>query len=645
MKNIRDNFNLKGILLAMTVLLIVSCERDLSDDAVLAGNSTEGDVFIDTPVAMGPFFYFPFADSKLTAGSFDGEGYQSQASIRIDVPNADDPEGNYAGAILRVDGPGRDLSGFDALTFYAKASQGVNVADIGFGLDFLADKYQVTASNLSFGTGWTKYIIPIPDASKLINERGLFWYATGTQNTGGLGYAIWFDDIKFEKLGNIAQPRPAILNGEDIVQETFIGANGAIFTMSQTVNLGSGQDITVSPAPSYFDWVSSNPNVATVDDVGFVSVVGSGTAVITASLNGIDAEGSLTIISLGDFVGAPVPDVDPANVISVFSDAYTNVPVDYYNGFFNGDGQTTQGGAPPIAIDGGEVINYTDLNFVGIGTFLEVAPVNASAMTHIHVDINVNEVLDPGDRLTLQLINGVQTANEISGSVVINESQLLSNDWVSLDIPLSSFAGLSAKDALGLIFFISTNNANVPTISNIFVDNIYYYTVPTSPTDAPEAPTEDEAGNNVICVYSDAYTDVGNDGLNNFNSGSILSVETIAANDVLKYTNLNFTGLEFLGPNIIDASASTTLHLDIWSPDANDFKIKLVDFGADGEFGGGDDSEHEINLGPTPTGEWVAYDIPLSDFIGLTSTEHLAQIIFVNAPIGTLFVDNLYFYN
>ena len=44
-------------------------------------------------------------------------------------------------------------------------------------------------------------------------------------------------------------------------------------------------------------------------------------------------------------------------------------------------------------------------------------------------------------------------------------------------------------------------------------------------------------------------------------------------------------------------------------------------------------------------GEWVAYDIPLSDFVGLASTEHLAQIILVNAPTGTLFVDNLYFYN
>jgi hypothetical protein len=30
-----------------------------------------------------------------------------------------------------------------------------------------------------------KYIIPIPDASKLRAERGLFWYAEGAENGKG----------------------------------------------------------------------------------------------------------------------------------------------------------------------------------------------------------------------------------------------------------------------------------------------------------------------------------------------------------------------------------------------------------------------------------------------------------------------------
>jgi hypothetical protein len=45
-------------------------------------------------------------------------------------------------------------------------------------------------------------------------ERGLFWYAEGAEN--GKGY-ILIDELKFEKLGTIAQPRPSISNGQDKV--------------------------------------------------------------------------------------------------------------------------------------------------------------------------------------------------------------------------------------------------------------------------------------------------------------------------------------------------------------------------------------------------------------------------------------------
>jgi len=47
---------------------------------------------------------------------------------------------------------------------------------------------------------------------------------------------------------------------------------------------------------------------------------------------------------------------------------------------------------------------------------------------------------------------------------------LVANQWVGLDIPLPDFTGLSDRSKLGIIFFISDN-----TISNILVDNVYYY--------------------------------------------------------------------------------------------------------------------------------------------------------------------------
>ena len=119
---------------------------------------------------------------------------------------------------------------------------------------------------------------------------------------------------------------------------------------------------------------------------------------------------------------------------------------------------------------GDNIINYTELNFVGVGTFLNVAPIDATQMTHLHVDINVQEPIDPGDFIRSELLNGVQTSNEISGSVTLDTNELSTNNWASFDIPLGEFNGLSVRDQLGLLFFISD-----ATISNIYVDNIYYY--------------------------------------------------------------------------------------------------------------------------------------------------------------------------
>ena len=86
--------------------------------------------------------------------------------------------------------------------------------------------------------------------------------------------------------------------------------------------------------------------------------------------------------------------------------------------------------------------------------------------------------------------------------------------------------------------------------------------------------------------------------------------------------------------------------MDVWSADYTVFGIKLVDFGADGAFGGGDDAEHQINFDAPMQGSWVSMDIPLSDFTGLTSQGHIAQYIIVGQPTGatTVYMDNIYFY-
>ena len=128
------------IFLAALLLMFIAqgCERSVDglDEPTF---SEESRIFTDTFIQMGENFYFPFDGARPDVFSVDeDEGYQSSSSIRIDVPNSNDPAGNYAGAIFREDGAGRNLTQYNALTFYAKTSQ-----------DFLAIKEFEIAADLA----------------------------------------------------------------------------------------------------------------------------------------------------------------------------------------------------------------------------------------------------------------------------------------------------------------------------------------------------------------------------------------------------------------------------------------------------------------------------------------------------------------
>jgi hypothetical protein len=393
-----------GLLLSFTS---TSCDRE-DGDLVPATFPNTPDVFTDTFIGLGSDFYFPYLGAKPDVFSVDNnEGFESEASIRIDVPNSNDPGGSYAGAIFRIDGAGRDLTEYNALTFYAKASQAVTISEVGFGQNFLGDEFRAWRTGLDFTTNWKKYIIPIPDPSKLTEERGLFQFAAaGIGDIQGeeLGYTFWLDDIRFENLGSVAQPLRKALDLE------------VIFNVD-------GAEVSVNAAAAYFDE--------------------------------------------SDFDFAPTPPVRNANdVVSIFSDAYANVQVDNYNGFFQYS--TTQGGATSIGNE--NFINYTDLNFVSINMF-NSPDVDASGMTHIHVDVNVRESIQTNDYINFQIINNDGGASPSSGTVSLKSYRSFKEkQWVSYDIPLSDFTGLQGSNDIDLIFFVSD-----ATVSKILIDNVYFY--------------------------------------------------------------------------------------------------------------------------------------------------------------------------
>ena len=459
-----SNLNVKIQFLFCIVFIIFSSCRN--DDSVLSEATfpSNGDVFIDGFSAG--LNYASFGGAVPTAFQVDTEVTyaNSESSMRFDVPNVGNPAGAYAGGTFFVDG-GRNLSGFNTLTFWAKANSSVVIGEVGFGNDLGENKFVTSYNNLQVSSVWTKYYIPIPDPSKLTKEKGLFYFASGPVN--GLGYSFWIDEVKFENLGTIKQSESAILNGLDQSITSYAGLTYPIDGLKSIFNLPNGTDMAVNASKRYFNFTSSNPTVASVDNNGIVSILGAGNAIITASLNGEASSGSLIINSLGTFSVAPVPTVNPANVISLFSDAYTNYPVEYYNGYWQ-PFQTTQ--SADFSVNGNNILSYTNFNFVGIQ--FSTPTLNATSMTHFHVDLYFPNPIQAGSNFKINIVDfgpdGAYGGNDDSNHVTtIPNSSLSSGNWIGIDIPFSAMPGLSSRSKLAQVIFEGTS------ISNFYADNIY----------------------------------------------------------------------------------------------------------------------------------------------------------------------------
>ncbi len=604
-------------------LAVLGCEND-ENDFKEATFSTNPEVFIDTftPGLM----YSAYGGSVPSAFQVDNEETynNSAASMRFDVPNVGDSAGAYAGGSFYTS-VGRDLTGYDALTFWAKSDVAATIDVVGFGNDFGDNKFQASINGLRISTVWKKYIIPIPDAAKLKQERGMFFISEGPEN--GNGYTFWIDEVRFEKLGTITPQQPQILGGQDVSQTAFVGVTTPITGLVTAFNMPNGINQNVTVTSAYFTFTSSNPAVATVNDAGVVTTVGAGTAEITATVGGVEALGSLTINSQGNFVHAPTPTANPANVISLYTEAYDNVPVNYYNGYWQ-PYQTTQ--SADFTVDGDNVLNYTNFNFVGVE--FSSPTVDASAMSHLRLDLYFPNALPAGAVFRVRLVDfgpdGVfGGGNDVGFTIPFTAPVLEAQNWVTLNIPLADFAGLTSRAHLGQLIFEGTN------ITNFYADNIYFVNdgtvIPPVPSTAAPTPTYPAA--NVTAVFSDAYPNVAANLNPNWGQLTQVTQVAIAGNNTLRYGGLNYQGIE-LGASI-DVSSKTFLHLDYYSANSTALNVYLISPGP---------AEQLFALSVPTTAGWNSIDIPLTSF-GAVNLANVIQLKFDGS--GDIYLDNILFRN
>jgi len=145
---------------------------------------------------------------------------------------------------------------------------------------------------------------------------------------------------------------------------------------------------------------------------------------------------------------APTPTLAEANVISIFSDEYTNIDGVNLNPAW---GQSTV--VTEMTIEGNNTLLYTGLNYQGT----EFIAKDVSGMTYLHIDYWT----DNSTALNFFVISQTPTVDSDYHTFAI-----VSEQWASVDIPLTTFPNVDLTDVFQ--FKVEGNGT-------IYWDNFYFY--------------------------------------------------------------------------------------------------------------------------------------------------------------------------
>ena len=398
--------------------------------------------------------------------------------------------------------------------------------------------------------------------------------------------------------------------------------------------------------------------------------------------------------------GAPnPPSRNASDVVSLFSEAYTNVGGTDWFPFW---GQSTI--VTDVLIAGNPTKKYETFNYQGVQF---ASAVNASSMTNLHVDIWTADCT----AFDFYLIN--TSPSTVEQKVTLTPTL---SGWNSFDIDLSQYTTIALNN-IGQFKLVGTpfgsctvyldniyfwKSANTPTITGFSVPAKlvgaapFTLTAPTSnspgafsytsgnpsvatissstvtivgagssiitanqapsgsfgsgsttatlvvsfPPPSTAAPTPPaRAPSNVVSLFSGAYTNaVTADFFPNWGQGTTYQLASIAGNPTLNYTNLDYEGIDFASTPL-NVSGMTKMHLDIWTPNVSPIAISLIASG-----------ENAVTLTPTLSG-WNSFDINLTDYSN--AGRDLTNVIQIklekpgfvyHGEINTVYIDNIYFW-
>jgi endoglucanase len=261
-----------------------------------------------------------------------------------------------------------------------------------------------------------------------------------------------------------------------------IGLNQAPYTsVTQSVTLGTTAQTYVLTLISNFESPTSRIIFDMGNATGFVGIDNVILEVTTTTCNngvqdgdetGVDCGGSCPACVPMPMTAAPTPPARPAaDVISLFSDAYTNITVDNWN-------QAPIWYAPTgkpvldvmVATNPTKKIQFANDGFIGV---VLNAYNNATSMTHFHMDYWIPTNADLiGKVLNPKWSNHPGMAGE-NNALLLTNLPTVAGSWVSLDVLLSTFTAQGTVPSLNreaLKEFLITSN-----LGDVYVDNIYLH--------------------------------------------------------------------------------------------------------------------------------------------------------------------------
>ena len=226
--------------------------------------------------------------------------------------------------------------------------------------------------------------------------------------------------------------------------------------------------------------------------------------------------------------------------------------------------------------------------------------------------------------LTVPTLGALVVPNKVFGDPTFNLTPPTTNSGGAFTYTSSNTAVATISGST--VTIVGVGNSTITATQAATASYATGSATATLTVSVPAAPTPTKAAEDVISIFSNAYTDIaGTDFFPNWGQ----STQYVQENGMLKYSNLNYQGITFASP--INGAVMEKLHIDIWTRDCSSFQMFVLD---------GSAPEQSVTLTPSFNG-WNSYDINLADYTSLTKS-NLVEFKFLGN--GTVYLDNIYFW-